>query len=107
MKQILINIGDGAGIRIDPRVAGKHPRKSGPARAGNADADARLEDAVAFGHPAELLVELRAVERMGHRADELPGCVARKLGVTVKRDDIPDIAELVDRADDFIECSKI
>ena len=57
--------------------------------AGHADADARLEDAVPLGHAAEPLVVVRAVQRVGERADELPGRVARELRVAVERDHVP------------------
>jgi hypothetical protein len=49
-----------------------------------------LQNAVAFGDNPARGVEHRTVQRMGHRADELPGGFARQLGVGVERDDILD-----------------
>ena len=73
-----------------PDVAGKQPDKPGTAGARQTHAHARLQDAVAFGDNPAHGIELRPVQRMGHRADELAGGIARQLGVGVERDDIFD-----------------
>ncbi|MND54153.1 hypothetical protein D3C80_452080 [compost metagenome] len=47
-----------------------------------------------------MCVEARAVERVLHGADELPGGTARQLGVGVQGDDIAHVAECLQVADD-------
>jgi len=49
-----------------------------------------LQNAVTFGDDPARGVEHRTVQRMGHRADKLPGGLTRQLGVRVEGDDILD-----------------
>ena len=62
--------------RGEPRVRGRR----------QVEADPRLQDAVALDDPPGCRVEPRPVERMGQRADQPAGRVARHLGVGVERD---------------------
>ena len=54
LKNILIDVGDGARVGIDARLAGEEAGEPRAAGAGHADADARLKNAVALGDPAAL-----------------------------------------------------
>ncbi len=106
-EDILINIGDGVGIGIDAGLAREKSCESRSAGAGNADADPRLEDAVSFGHAAELLVVKRAVQRVGEGAGELARRIARKLRVAVERDHVPHLFQAFGRADDRVEMATL
>jgi hypothetical protein len=90
LENILIHVGHFPRVRINARVAGKKPDEPRSPGAGQTHAHARLQNAVAFGDNPARGVEHRTVQRMGHRADELPGGFARQLGVGVERDDILD-----------------
>ena len=50
VEEILVDVGDGGGVRIDAGVAGVGAREQRPRRARHRDADARLQDAVPVGH---------------------------------------------------------
>ena len=52
-EQVLVDVGDGRGVRIDAGVAGVDPGEERSGRARHRHADARLEDAVAGGDAAE------------------------------------------------------
>jgi hypothetical protein len=52
LEHVLVHVGHFTRIRIDARVASKEPDEPGTAGARQADADARLQDAVAFHHAA-------------------------------------------------------
>ena len=64
VKHVLIEVGHGGRVRIDADVPGEHPREHRPVGADDADADARLQDAVAFGHALKPGIESRPVQRM-------------------------------------------
>ncbi len=71
-----------------------------------AGADARLQDAVAGGHHVaapRVGAEVRPVERVRHRRDELRRGVARQLRVGVEGDDVAHVAEHARVADDARE----
>ena len=51
-------------------------------------ANARLQDAVALGHPPHSLIEFRPVERMRQRANQAACRLERQLRVGIQRDDI-------------------
>jgi hypothetical protein len=87
LEHILIDIRNRARVGVNPDVAGKQFGKPGTGSAGQAHADARLQDAVAFGHHALYRIELRPVQRMSQRSGELAGGIARKLRVGVEGDD--------------------
>ena len=85
---------------IDARLAGEQAREPRAARAGHRDGDARLQDRVALGDAAARLVEDRPIQRVRHRADQLPRRVARQLGVAVEHDHVLDVAQPRRVADD-------
>ena len=90
LENILVHVGNGPRVRIDARIAGENPDKPGSPGARQTHADARLQDAIAFGDNPARAIEHRTVQRMGHRAHKLAGGIARQLSVGVERDDILD-----------------
>ena len=71
--EVLVDVGDGRGVGIDAGLARLDGGEERAIRAGERDADPRLEDAVAAHDPAERRVVLGAVERVGERADQVAG----------------------------------
>ena len=53
VKEVLIDVGHRGRVRIEADVPGEHLRERRPVGAVDADADARLQHAVAFGDAAE------------------------------------------------------
>ena len=102
-KDILIHVGHFPRVGIDARITGEKSHEPGTSGARQAHADSRLQDAVAFVDNLARGIEHRAVQRMGHRAHELPGSLTRELGVGVERDDILDRRENGGVADDLGE----
>jgi hypothetical protein len=62
-EQVLVDIGNRARVRVDAGFAAIQPRIAGTVGARQAQADARLQDAVAFDHdvPAAAAAEHRPV----------------------------------------------
>jgi hypothetical protein len=90
--EVLVDVGDGACVDIEACFAGE---EGGQARARgglHADADPRLQDAVAMRDDATLGVDDGAVERMRHGADHRCGGAARQLRVGVEGDDVANVA---------------
>ncbi len=96
VEHVLVDVGDGAGVRVDARLAAEQPPVVRSVRGGQARADPRLQDAVAARHHRRLgrAAEARRVERVRHRGDELPGGVARQLRVGVERDHVAHARQL-------------
>ena len=67
--EILVDVGDCAGVYIEAGLAGVDARRAASETPSDADSDARLENSVAFGDDAEIGIDDGAVERMRHRAD--------------------------------------
>ncbi len=88
-EQILIDVGDGRGVRIDTGMAGVRSSEQRPCRAGHRDADSRLQNPVASGDAAEAGIEVRTVQRMRDDPDQFFGDVARQTCVRIERDAIP------------------
>ena len=88
LEQILIDVGDGGGVRVDAGVPGIRPREQRPGGAGHRHADAGLEDAIALGDAAQARVEPRSIQRVGDDADQGLRGVARQPRVGVQRDAI-------------------
>ncbi len=86
LEQILIDVGDGGGVRVDAGVPGIRPREQRPGGAGHRHADAGLEDAIALGDAAQARVEARSIQRVGDDADQGLRGVARQPRVGVQRD---------------------
>ncbi|KAF5056936.1 hypothetical protein DSECCO2_362080 [anaerobic digester metagenome] len=99
-EQVLIHIGDGAGVGVDADLAGAHQRIPRTVRAGQADRHPRLQDSVAGRDTAARLVVAGAVQRMGHGAHEPARRVAGQLRVGVQGDDESDIRQDGRVADD-------
>src|SRR5439155_3814792 len=101
-EQVLIDVTDGARVGIDARLAAEQARIARARRARQAHADPRLQDAVALDDTRRFgaTAEARPVQRVRHRADELPGRVARQLGVGVERDDVAHAPQQRRVADD-------
>ncbi len=89
-EQVLVDVGDGARIRINPGLGAEEPRIARAIRARQAHRHARLHDAVARGHALARGVVVRAVQRVRHRTHELAGRIARQLGVGIERDHVLD-----------------
>ncbi|MEI9981161.1 MAG: hypothetical protein WDN23_19565 [Edaphobacter sp.] len=96
-EEVLIDVGDGAGVDVEAGLAGVERGKAGAGCGGDADADARLEDPVSGGDDAEFGINDGLVERVGHSADHACGGAAGELGVGVKRDDVTDVVEELER----------
>ncbi len=97
-EQILTDIGDRLGVRIDADGVGE---QAGEGRGGGArqgGRHARLDDAVAGGK-STAGIETRLIEGMGESPDHAAGGAARKLGVAVEGDDETDIHQPVGLAD--------
>ncbi len=90
VKHVLVEIGHGRRVGIDADVPGEHAGEHRPVGADDADADARLQDAVAFGDALEAGIEARPVQRMRQRADQPPAGFHRQLRVGVERDHVAD-----------------
>ncbi len=91
VENVLVHIGDGARVRVDPRFAPEQTRIARPVLARQAAGHARLQDAVPLGDALQPLVVSRAVQRVRHRSDELPRRVARQLGIRVEGDHESDV----------------
>ncbi|MBK7332823.1 MAG: hypothetical protein IPI87_10830 [Betaproteobacteria bacterium] len=109
-EDVLVDVRDGARVRIDAGVAGMQarvPRAAGP---GQARAHAGLQDCVPFGHALASVcpgcsrpgkpplppcggAEARAVQRMRHRSNHLPRRIPRQLRVGVQRDHVLHVRE--------------
>src|SRR5262245_17032652 len=90
-EEILVDIGDGASVGIDPGRAGEDSlEERALAVGGHGRSDPGLKDAVPVDDAADPRVEVRAVERMRQGADEAAGPAAWQAGVGIERDDVPD-----------------
>jgi len=88
LEGILIDVGDGAGIGVDARLAAVQAGIAGLARPGQARTNPGLQDAVAGDDPSQVRVVNRPVEGVDHGADELARRVPGQLGVRVQGDDV-------------------
>ena len=103
LEEVLVHVRDRACVWIDPRLSAEDPDVPRPGRAGQGQADPGLQHAVACHHPPNGRVDHGPVERVGSRADQLPGLVAGQLGVCVEGDDVPCPLESRDVTDDHAE----
>ena len=53
VEEILVDVRDGGGVRVDAGMAGVSPGEERSGRTGHGHADARLQNAVAFGDAAD------------------------------------------------------
>ncbi len=87
-EQVLVDVGDGAGIGVDAWLLPVQASVARAIRAGQAHAHARLQDAVALTDFLLDFVVARAVERVRQGPNKLPRGVARKLRICVEGNDI-------------------
>ena len=71
-EKILVDVGHGARIRVNARLAAAQARVARLRRRRQAHGHARLQDSVSLAHALPALVVTRPIERMRHRARELP-----------------------------------
>ena len=90
LEKILIHVGHLPRVRIDAGLAGEKPGEPGSPGAGQTDAHARLQNAVAFDDTSVLGIELADDSTDGPSCRPAAGGIARHLGVGVERDDILD-----------------
>ena len=103
LKNVLIDIRYRLSVGIDAHVARKEAHEPGAPCARQPHADARLKNTVALGDDARRGVELRLVQGVSDRADELKSRLSRKLGVGVEGNDILDRGQNRTVADHFGE----
>ena len=101
-EQVLVDVGHGAGVGVDAEITAEQACVARAVGAGQAQSDARLQDAVAADHPRRLgrAAQARAVQRVRHGGHELAGHVARQQRVGVQRDDVAHLAQRGGVADD-------
>ncbi len=87
-EDILINIGNHARIRVDPRLASPQARIPGLSRAGQAFGQPGLQDAVAGVNDFLRFVKTGTVQRMGHRPDEFFRGIAGQLRIRIQGNDV-------------------
>src|SRR5262249_32780531 len=97
-EEILIDVGDRHGVRVDPGGRGVDAGKQGPCRRRQVEVDPGLQDAVPFDHAPLPQIELRLVERVRERPYQPPGSFTGQVGVLVEGDYITDGRELADVA---------
>ena len=100
LEYVLINVRNTAGVRVDTSIAAKQPGIGRACGAGQADANARLKNAVAAGNALLHGVEHRVIERVGHGRNKLPGGVAGQLAVGVEGDDVTHGGQAAQVTDD-------
>ena len=89
VEEVLIDVGDGERIRVDPPRTGEEEAEEGlAARRRQRGRHPRLHDAVSRHDPGPGLVEDRPVQRMRHGADELSDGAPRKPRVAIEGDDV-------------------
>ena len=92
VKEVLVDVRSGRRIRLDPARAGeKLPVDRSVFAAGQAGADAGLQDAVAARYPLTDAVKAGAVQGVAHLAHHLRHGPAQQPCVGVQRDDISDV----------------
>ena len=99
LERVLIDVRDRAGIGINARFPAMQARVARLVGARQADAHARLQDAVACANPLPDGVENRTVQRVRHGADELVRGVARQLGIRIEGDHVFHAGERACRSD--------
>src|ERR1700741_4913650 len=102
--EILVDVGDRGRVRVHTRMPGVNRSKHRSVSARQRYAYPWLHNAVAFGHPSDLLVVLRAVQRMRDRAHQQLRRIARQYRVRVERNYVTDETEPARVADDRREC---
>ena len=92
LEEVLVDVGDGGGVGIDPSRAGEDPLEQRPSVLGRQRGrDAWLQHTIPSGHAARRGIEPRLVQRVGDRADQSPDGTPRHQRVGVERDDVSHI----------------
>ena len=93
-EKILVDIGNGEGIRIHPARAGKNFLKERSLTIGRERRrDARLDDRISFHDAPFASAELRPIEGMRHRPHQTGRRAARQARVCIERDDVADAGD--------------
>ncbi len=92
-EEVLVRVGDGCRVWVNPGMPGIEPRKQRAGGAHEGDADARLQDAIAFGDTASLGTERGAVEGMNDDADQLSGHAAWQPCIAIEGDAVSDLRQ--------------
>ena len=87
-EQVLVDIRRGAGVRVDPRRAGRDPLEERALAARQRRRDPRLEHGMALHHAPGDGIDPRAIERVRHRADQTLDGAAGQPRVGIQRDDV-------------------
>ena len=99
-EHILINVGNGARIGINTRLAAEKSCISRLICLRKAHRYARLQNAVAFDHAPPGLIIGGAIERMRHGPGKLPCGIPRQLCIGIERDHVFHMREKRGVADD-------
>ncbi len=102
-EEILIRVGDGECVDVQPAVPREYPGEQVPGRSDRVDLHTRLDNGVARRDRARRAIDHRLVERVGDGAHQAPGRLHGQQGIGVQGDDVARIAELVDGAGAFGE----
>ena len=97
-EEVLIDVGDGAGIDVEASFAGVERGKSRARCRSDADTDAWLQDAVPSGDDASPGVDDGLIERVGDGTDHACRGGAGKLCIGIEGNDVTDVGEHVQRA---------
>ena len=86
-KDVLVGVGDRAGVRVDAGRSGVQRGETAALRTRQRHSHARLDQAVAARHARVARTPARSVQGVRDRRDELARSVARQDRVGVQRDD--------------------
>ena len=87
-EEIVVDVGDLAGVGIQARLSGKQAGEPGLLCGDQADGQPRLQDPVAAHRTAAGRVDLGAIERMGDRAHQLRRGFRRQPRIGVQRNHV-------------------
>src|ERR1019366_1528590 len=92
-EQVLVDVRDGGGIRVDAVHAGKHELEQGTFAANRQRGGYPwLQHRVTLHDPARGGVETRPIERVRHLADQTADGVARQPCIGVECDDVTNVS---------------
>ena len=92
-KEVLVGVGDGAGINIKATLAGVDRSKPRAHCRLNGNRDARLQDSKTRSDDAALGVDDGLIEGMGDGADQAGRSAAGKLRIAVERENVANAVE--------------
>src|SRR5580658_4287241 len=91
--EILIGVGDGAGVNVEASLSGKEGGQARTRCRADAHSNPRLQNAIALSNNAQPRVNDCLVQWMGNRSDQLGGGAARKLRIRIQRQHVADVLE--------------